>query len=436
MLHTALLIGGLLLGQSSGAAVAPTENAGANVAEADLAVTVRGLVRQLDAARLAERETAERQLLAMGPEVLDLLPSTDARQSAETKLRLGRIRQQLQHAAAASGAEASSITLSGTAMPLSEIIAALQEQSGNKIVDTRRQVTDPKLKVDFQAAPFWEAVDQILDQASMDIYPFAEEATLSLTTRPEGINISRAARGSYAGPFRIEPVRIEASRDLRRSDTESLRLTLEIAWEPRIKPILLKQPMATVKILDGQGGTLAVADPEMEVGVPTSGANTVEMVIPLKLPPRDVEKIASLQGTLMAMIPGRTETFTFENLLEQRDGKPVKKRIAGATVTLDRVRQNNAVWQVYMRVRFDEAGKALESHRGWIYDNEAYLEGPDGKPIEPDSFETTRQTANEIGIAYLFVLDDPPEKHKFVYKTPGIIVTTGFDYEIKDIRLP
>ena len=59
-----------------------------------------------------------------------------------------------------------------------------------------------------------------------------------------------------------------------------------------------------------------------------------------------------------------------------------------------------------------------------------------GKPIPYDSLETTRQTEDEVGVAYLFVLDDAPSEHKFVYKTPGVIIATEFDYEIKGVRLP
>jgi hypothetical protein len=133
------------------------------------------------------------------------------------------------------------------------------------------------------------------------------------------------------------------------------------------------------------------------------------------------------------MIPGRTETFAFDNLLDARN---VEKRTAGVTVILDRVRKNNELYEVRVVVRFDQAGAALESHRGWILNNEAYLEGPDGKPISQQGMRTFRQTPDEVGIAYLFVLDDPPSNHKFVYKTPGVIVATGFDYEIKGLKLP
>ena len=89
-----------------------------------------------------------------------------------------------------------------------------------------------------------------------------------------------------------------------------------------------------------------------------------------------------------------------------------------------------------MRAKFDEAGESLESYRGWILQNEAYLEGPDGKPIPYGSQEITQQNNNEIGLAYVFNLKQPPKNLKFVYKTPGVIVTTAFPYEIKGIKLP
>ena len=114
----------------------------------------------------------------------------------------------------------------------------------------------------------------------------------------------------------------------------------------------------------------------------------------------------------------------------------MEKRLAGVTVTLEQVRKNNEAWEVFVRARFDDAGDALASHRGWIFRNEAYLEGPDGKPIAYDTMETTLQTKNEVGVSYIFVLDKPPANMKFVYKTPGAILGTNVEYEIRNLDLP
>ena len=104
------------------------------------------------------------------------------------------------------------------------------------------------------------------------------------------------------------------------------------------------------------------------------------------------------------MLLGKVETFKFANLLKGKQ----EKRIAAATVTLDEVRKNGDSWEVFVRLRFDDAGDALESHRNWVLQNEAYLEDAEGKPIQPDSMETTLRTKNEIGVGYVFAMAELP----------------------------
>jgi hypothetical protein len=214
----------------------------------------------------------------------------------------------------------------------------------------------------------------------------------------------------------------------------ALVLTLETSWEPRLRPIGLKQRMADLKVLDDHGNSLAVDDPQAEIEALGRGdAAAVEIELPLLFPPRPAKEITSLKGTLQAIVPGKVETFRFGDLLK---AKNIQKRIAGVTVTLEQVRKNDNLWEVRMAARFDQAGDALDSHRNWVLQNEAYLEGPDGKPIACDTSESTRRAKDEIGMAYLFSLDQPPAKLNFVYKTPGTIVTTSFPYELKGIKLP
>ena len=44
----------------------------------------------------------------------------------------------------------------------------------------------------------------------------------------------------------------------------------------------------------------------------------MKLDLPLRLPPRDVERIASLKGKLIAMIPGKIEIFRFRKLAGAR----------------------------------------------------------------------------------------------------------------------
>ncbi len=420
MLGSILLVGCVMTGQAE--------------ADEDLQLAVRGLVRQLNATQLSQREEAEGQLLKLGAKILPLLPEVTVKMPAEMRQRLGRVRQKLQRTAAEAAARQSLVSLSATDLPVTEILDALEKQTGNKIELEAQPAGNgpPKLSVKFDKTPFWQALDQVLDRAELSVAQFGQPGTITLVPRGEG-QVSRAAAACYSGPFRFEPVFIEARRDLRNPDSRSLRLTLEVAWEPRLSPIGLKQKAADLKAVDEQGKPLHFDDDTAELEVPVEGVSSVRLPLALTLPSRDVKRIASLKGTLTAMLPGKTETFVFDKLT---DAKKVEKRVAGVTVTLVQARKNNAVWQVFVRVRFDQPGDALQSHRGWILNNEAYLEDPAGKRIDHAGYETAGQAENTVGMAYMFVLDGTLKGHKFVYKTPGLIVATGYDYEIKDIELP
>lgn len=425
MIQSLLLVTGLLVAQS---APAPDEG---------LAAEVRRLVRQLDAPQLAQREAAEKALLKLGPQVLDLLPPIESRTPAEVAQRVGRLRQRLQTQLAESAARVSKVTLEQDQIPLSKALAAIEKQTGNKIVDTRADrgaaAADPEIRVELQSVPFWRALDEVLDEAEMDVYLYGEEKALRIVPRPEGHG-PRAGRAAYAGPFRIEPIRIYADCDLRQQANRSLGVILELTWEPRLAPISLQARLADLSAVDNRGEPISIDTQGAELEVPIEpDALAKELKVPLALPSREAKKIASLKGRFTALLPGKTETFRFSKLPEAKD---VQQRAAGVTVTLEQVRKNNRSWEIRVMVRFDEANEALQSHRGWIFDNEVYLEGPEGKRVKPGVFETIRQTKNEVGVAYLFRSELPLEQYSLVYKTAGLILPVPLEFELRDIELP
>jgi hypothetical protein len=126
------------------------------------------------------------------------------------------------------------------------------------------------------------------------------------------------------------------------------------------------------------------------------------------------------------------ETFRFTDLQKgnQQAGR------AGVTVILEQTRKNNELWEIRVRVRFDDPSGSLQSHYDWVLNNEVYLEGPDKQPITPDAAETTRRTEEEAGMAYLFAVDGPLKGYSLVYKTPSVIVSLPVSYEMKDLELP
>ncbi|MBC8872989.1 MAG: hypothetical protein H8E44_26440 [Planctomycetes bacterium] len=402
-----------------------------------LGLEVRRLAKQLDDDSLEKRQAAEKELIELGPDALKLLPPITRHTSAEVKLRLDRVRKALETSAAKAAAEASTVTLEGD-MLLSEAFAALEKQTGNKIMDFRAQFrqerTDPTVTASFDKTTFWVALDRLLDQANLTVYNFSgREGVVAFVGRNERER-DRADRGTYSGLFRFEGVAAYARRDLRNPQNDSLKLEIEVAWEPRLTPIVLQLDLPEQRAIADTGEVVAVDSRQSRLEIPVeSSIAAAELPVPLMLPNRSVKKLTSLKGKLSALVPGRVETFEFENL---EGAKAVEQQKAGVTVILDQVRKNVDLFEVRVRVRFDKAENALESHRGWIYNNEAYLLDPDGKKLDNDGYQAYRQDVNEIGVAYLFDREAGLKGCKLVYKTPVLIMKIPVEYELKDIDLP
>lgn len=403
-----------------------------------LAAKVKTLAAQLDSNTLGERDTAEKALVEIGPDVLPHLPAVMARTPAEFKVRLTRIRNALVKAEVEATTKPALVTLAGE-MLASEALAAISKQTGNKLVDYRERFgqegTDPKIQVAIDKLPFWQALDTVLDAANLTIYNFDEEkGALAYTSRGADAG-PRFGRGSYAGIFRLQPKQIQATRDLGGSGMHSLKLTADAVWEPRVRPIVLEVALAEAVAKDENGNAIGIDSSEGTLEVPVETSNTaVEIEFPLVAPARTVNKLASFKGKLMAVLLGKVETFEFADV---EKAKSVEQERGGVTVTVENCRKNGDVYDVSMRVRFDRAANALESHRGWIYDNESYLLDAKGNRIESAGLEATLLDVNAVGLSYKFDLDNAsPAGCKFVYKTPAAIIRIPMEFELKDIELP
>jgi hypothetical protein len=408
-----------------------------------LADQVARLVAQLDARELGQRDEAEHKLLALGAAVLPLLPPLSDRTPAEVAQRITRIQQKLLLAQAAAAAEPTTVTLKGDDLALADVLAAIAKQTGNPIVDHRpafgEEKTDAKIKADFEKTPFWRALDGVLDQADLTLYGFAGQRGAFVVSRPPE-SVPRGGRAMYSGAFRLEPLRFESMRDLRNDNSQALKFFLEVTWEPRLQPIAILQPLAQVTVVGDDDKPIEVTSADAEPEAPIrEGISAAELDIPLTLPSRRIEKVRSLKGKLQALVAGPTHDFRFSHLTPvARNARPqrVEQRQAGATVTIDQVRKNNQVWEVSLRVKFDEPSGALESHRGWILENETFFQNANGERFEPGGFEQTRQSKDEVGLNYYFDLKDGPEKLDFVYRTPITILEVPVPYEFHDLNLP
>ncbi len=427
MLRSILIISALVVGQPG---IQPPNPSNAGLKQAVLKKQVSELVLQLNAFQLKERQAAEQALVKLGPAVLPYLPRTSSRTPAEVRQRLARVLQAVESVAAKESVESRKVTLEGK-FALKDVFAELEKQTGNRVAGFEDLSSD--VEVEFKEKPYWRALDEVLDKAGLTVNAFSQDSgILTVMAKPDG-QIDRVGRADYAGLFRYEAIRIQSVRDLINPDTENMRIAIGVAWEPRLTPISLSQPFDKITATDENGDEIELtAEGRQDVAV-NPGMSRVEVELPFPLPDRNVKKIKSLKGEMLAMLPGRVERFEFTRL---QNASNQDQRRAGVTVTLERVRKAEALYKFWIRVKFDDASNALESYRGWILRNEAYLVAPGGEKIVPASLETTLQSDNEVGIAYYFDRDDGLDGCRFRYETPALIIQLPVKFELKDIDLP
>jgi hypothetical protein len=215
----------------------------------------------------------------------------------------------------------------------------------------------------------------------------------------------------------------------------ALKLTVDAVWEPRVRPIVLEVPLADASAKDESGQPIGIDRTEGTLEVPVEAAGAaVEIEFPLEAPARNVKSLAALKGKLTAVVLGKIESFEFADIDKAKSAEVER---GGVTVVVENCRKNGDIYDVSMRVRFDRAANALESHRGWIYDNECYMADAKGNRIENAGLEATLLGTNEVGVSYKFNLEGgTPAKYKFIYKTPAAIIRIPIEFEIKSVDLP
>ena len=410
----------------------------------DFARQVNRLVRQLDDDSAARRDAAESELFKLAGTTADsvdrflaVLPAGNDQMPLAVRERLTRIRTGIEDRAAKAALGGTTVTLDAKSMPVWEALKAIEKQTGNRVVDHRQRSLDDAnqatVTVAFDDEPYWAAVDELLDQANLGIYAYAGEDALAVVPRDRGA-VPRHDAAAYQGPFRIAAMEIQTQRNLQRADRNSLKLQLEVAWEPRLRPIAVTQSAADLTAVDETGNQLQPSDADAVLGAEIpNGTQATELVLPFELPPRSVSKIASLRGKLRALVPGRQVKFEFADIAKAAGQT---QRRGGVEVAVDAVRVNNEIWEIHMRLRLDEANHALESHRGWAFQNLSYLVDDQGEPIDNAGLETTMQSRNEVGVAYFFDHEEGLDGLTWVYETPAAIVELPIEYELKDLELP
>lgn len=417
----------------------PTDGALPALDDATFAKAANRLIRQLDAPELSKRDLAETELVRLGARVLPLLPKPGDVTSANAQQALTRIRAKLEIATARSAAESTKVELTGK-HTLKHILGVLEKQTGNKFDHLDQippEVLDKKHDVTWRAMPFWTALDDICDMARLTVYPYDQGPGLVIRAKPD-LLLPRSDLAGYVGPLRFECTNLTLERDPRVVGNPQLKLGLEIAWEPRLKPISVELPLDKVSAIDDQNRRLESARKDgLATALVSGGTKATELTVMLEAPPRTASILDLVKGTVRMLVPGRLEKFEFENLAETlKPEQRWEKKIAQATVTIERIQRTNDLWEVQMKLSYDQAHDAFDSHlAGWILQYQPQLIDAEGKAQDHAGYDTALRNDKEYGITYYY--DIPTiTGAKFQYTCPVVLQRIELEYELKNLRLP
>ena len=426
---------------------------------------VHRLLRRLGSGSLEARDAAERDLLRMGTTILPLVVAAGpARGTAfrdrpgvvdgEREFRRRDIQHQLERMATAQAIEPAVVTLSIRDATAAEAVSRVCEASGNRMavdaaVDGPAQEPPAKpISIDCDRFTFWEALADVLDQAGLDL-DFPPESGPRIVRPPAGRpddGTGRPGRPVAAGPLRVEVARVEPTG----GNTGGVRMVLRIAWEPRLEPLLVRLPMASV-VAEGPAGEAMPPGQRAAVVEATAVGRRGWLDLPLVLPQPDppLESLGMLRGTLELWLAGREQAFEFD--LEPLDPKlagedrvagerPPSLRMARAEVSLRQVALQADRLLVTASVVYDEPSEALASHRTWLAARPLEVIDAEGRPVEKVGQSVEERSDRGLTTTGVFRFSGggpfPLRGMRVRWTLPMAIHEVPVDFAIRRVALP
>ncbi|HEY0985085.1 MAG TPA: hypothetical protein VGE80_23325 [Schlesneria sp.] len=401
--------------------------------------TVDELLGRLDAPTLSERSQAERQILDLGPQVLQQLPIPELIESVSARESIRRIRLQLERRAARESSRAARVTLEGD-FSLEQLLQQIQMQTGNRLTlnKSAAAVQRHNRKVVWNQVSFWEALDQLCEWEQVR-WRFAEEDSAITIELPEAES-TRTSVLQRSGPFRLAIDTVERRPVVGEQGQQLIRVRGQLSIEPRLRPLFLAMAAADVVATADTDRLLAAWNPDARYEHPAGdGGRQIPVQWDYSLrEPLSVSEL-SLQGRIHCQIAASTERIVFDRTsmvkgtVRRRGGVSVRLK----DVEFDSTPPAGVNAEIDIAVTYDSGGPAFESHRTWIFHNEVYLETREGVRTSFTSFETTQQSDGAVGVTYYWTaLADPRDQYRFVYEAPTLIINVPVDIDLRKIPVP
>jgi len=336
---------------------------------------------------MGDRDAAERDLLALGPAALPWVETARRTATGETAFRLAGMQRWLERRAADEAVEPATVTFSADDMPPTAVLRELFDRTGSSI-DVALTATDGpaaerRISMRFDRLTFWEAIGEVLDRSGLSLEFRPPPAPMAAGKTPlPALSIVPAMRGpmppaaaAAAGPLRVSIASVERTglspTDAPGAKLRGARVTLRVAWEPRLHPVLMRLPARSL-VAEGPGGEAVPPQQRAAVTEATIPPGGAWVDLPVLLAPSavPVDRLTTLRGTIVVWLTGRDHTFSFTGLRGDRAadatsiGRPV--RVAEAEVRLVEARVAGGRLLVRAAVAYDTPSEALASHHSWL----------------------------------------------------------------------
>ncbi len=306
--------------------------------------------------------------------------------------------------------------------PASQVIVELAKLSGISL-NSSREIAERPISVDFQAVPFWEALEEIAKQSDSRIVPTKLGKELTLVPLGKDIPVPPSA---IDGAFRIVLKQIVAKHDLESGST-SYELRIDAMWEPRFPTFYMETEPAILAIVGAKPGTPASGR------APTTGY-IHPLVVRLKNIPRSTTHIEMLELKLHAIAADKMLPFAFDTL---DSDKPISKEQDGVSVTLKPIQHAGKRTDVKLELEYPASHPALESFEQFTFNNQLRLIHPVKlTETSPQDYQLL-ESANKVNATYYYegILENL-KGWKMVYETPSPLKNVELNFTLKNLRLP
>jgi hypothetical protein len=397
------------------------------------------LLRELDADQRSRRVHAERELLDLGPSILNDLPPPELIANPAVRASVTKIRKSLELRKATESIQPTTVT-TPSGISFADFVQQIEAQTANHLdvklltsAQLERLVPKP-----FQGETFWNALDLSLggsgvvadynpDSTALRLVPLNQEKQ----TLPNPLAISRT------GPYRVVLESLKL-RDIAGSNQKRLRAELSVAPEPRLRALFLKFAAKDFYATTNNGQVLPSADPDAQLDLPLGEGGhyvrwNLDFLVPADFPPTELQA-PRISGSATMQIAAGSEHIRIRDLT---DSEGIARRRGGVTVTVLKVKVRELPpgkrdLSIQIQVAYDTGGPAFESHRTWIFHNQVYLDPLEGDPIRADGgYETNLQSNGVVGVTYRFTgVSAPLNQLQFVYVAPTLIVDSPLKFEL------